>query len=268
MTSARDLADRLHRRWLEENPFAATMYGVPGYDDLVPDESEEGQQAWRAEVGRFLAEADVIASGQLTPAEAVTLECARAAAAQEQEIIDLAGEEHTVTAMQYAGPAAFLAVAARTVLVEPAAAEAYLSRLRRSGAWLDQLGERLRTGARKGRLPVAPLAEQAVTWAERVLAAPEASPVLSPQPPQGWQAAAVWEEERAAAAEEVVHPALARWVATVRDLLPRARPAEQAGLAYLPGGGEDYARAVRIYTTLPLSPEDLHQTGLDHVAAL
>ena len=140
--------------------------------------------------------------------------------------------------MQYAGPAAFLAVAARTVLVDPAAAEAYLSRLRRSGAWLDQIGERLRAGARKGRLPVAPLAEQAVTWAEGVLAAPAASPVLSPRPPQGWQAAAAWEEQRAAAAEEVVHPALARWVATVKELLPRARPtAGRAGLpARWPGG--------------------------------
>ena len=65
-----------------------------------------------------------------------------------------------------------------------------------------------------------------------------------------------------------MRPALARWVATVKELLPRARPSERAGLAYLPGGEEDYARAVRIYTTLPLSAQDLHQTGLDHVAAL
>src|SRR6516165_3989064 len=250
MTSARELADRVHQRWLEENPFAATMYGIPGYDDLVPDESEQGQAAWRAEVGRFLDEADAVAAGQLTSAEAVTLDCAKEAAAAEREAIDLAGAEYTVTAMQYAGPAAFLAVAARTVLVDPAAAEAYLSRLRRSGAWLDQIAARLRAGARKGRLPVAPLAEQAVTWAE------------------GWQATAAWEERRRAATEEVVYPALARWVATVKELLPRARPSERAGLAYLPAGEEDYARAVRIYTTLPLSAAELHQTGLDHIAAL
>ena len=268
MSSARDLADRLHRRWLEENPFSATMYGIPGYDDLVPDDSEEGQQAWRAEAGRFLAEADVIARGQLTQADAVTLDCARAAAAQEQDGIDLAGEEYTVTAMQYSGPAAFLGVTARTVLVDQAAAEAYVTRLRRSGGWIDQLTERLRAGARKGRLPVAPLAEQAVSWAEGVLANPGASPVLAPRPPQGWQTTGAWEEQRRAAAEEVVHPALARWVATVRELLPQARPAERAGLAYLPGGEEDYTRAVRIYTTLPLSAEELHQTGLDHIAAL
>ena len=268
MTSIHDLADRLHHRWLQQNPFAATMYGISGYDDLVPDDSEEGRQAWRSESGQFLREAGAFAAGQLTPAEAVTLDCTKEAAAQELEVSDLAAAEYTVTAMQYAGPAAFLAVAARTVLLDPAAAEAYLARLRRSGGWLDQLGQRLRAGAGKGRLPVAPLAEQAVTWAEGVLAAPGTSPVLSPQPPQGWSSAAAWDEERRRLAEEVVYPALARWVATVRELLPRARPSAQAGLAYLPDGKEYYARAIRIYTTLPLSPEELHQTGLDHVAAL
>ena len=268
MTPVRDLADRFHQRWLAENPFSATMYGLPGYDNLVPDESEAGAQAWRAEVEQFLREADAIAPGQLTPADAVTLDCTKEAATQELEIIELARVEHTVTAMQYAGPATFLAVAARTVLVDPAAAEAYLTRLRRSGGWLDQIGERLRTGAGKARLPVTPLVEQAIVWAEAVLAAPSIGPVLSPRPPQGWSGAAAWEEERRAAAEEVLRPALTRWVATIKELLPRARPSDQAGLVYLPGGEEDYARAVRIYTTLPLSPEELHQTGLDQIAAL
>jgi len=268
MTSISDLADRLHERWLAANPFTATMYGIPGYDDLVPDESEEGRQAWRGEVGQFLGEAGAFAAEQLTPAEAVTLDCTREAAVQELEVIDLAAAEYTVTAMQYAGPAAFLATAARTVLLDPAAAEAYLIRLRRSGGWLDQIGQRLRAGAGKGRLPVAPLAEQAVTWADGVLAAPATSPVLSPQAPQGWPNAAAWDAERRAIAEEVVYPALTRWVATVKDLLPRARPSQQAGMTYLPDGKEHYARAIQIYTTLPLSAEDLHQTGLDHIAAL
>src|SRR5262249_10228740 len=73
-----------------------------------------GQRAWRAELGRFLREADVTAGAQLTPAEAVTLDCTREAAAQELQAIDLAAAEYTVTAMQYARPAAFLSVAART----------------------------------------------------------------------------------------------------------------------------------------------------------
>ena len=268
MTEARDLADRFHERWLHANPFAATMYGIPGYDDLLPDDSAEGQQAWRAEAERFLGEADEIGRGQLTAADAVTLDCTTQAAAQEVAGVDLAADEHTVTAMQYSGPAMFLAVAARTVLVDEAAAENYLTRLRGSGAWLDQVSARLRDGARAGRLPVAPLAEQAVAWAEAILAAPENSPVLSPKPPEDWSRAAAWDADRRAALADVVQPALARWADTVRELLPRARPAEHAGLTWLPDGAADYARAIQVYTTLPLTAEELHQTGLEHVAAL
>ena len=92
--------------------------------------------------------------------------------------------------------------------------------------------------------------------------------MLLPRPPQGWPRAAAWEQERAAAAAEIVHPALARWVAVVRELLPQARTSDRPGLVWLPGGEADYARAIRSYTTLPLSAKELHQTGLDHVAEL
>jgi uncharacterized protein (DUF885 family) len=268
VTDARNLADRFHERWLHANPFAATMYGIPGYDDLLPDDSAAGQQAWRAEAERFLGEAGEIGRVQLTPADAVTLDCTTQAAAQEVAGVDLAADEHTVTAMQYSGPAMFLAVAARTVLVDEAAAEHYLTRVRGSGAWLDQISGRLRDGARSGRLPVGPLAEQAITWVETILATPESSPVLAPKPPQDWDRAAAWEEERRSAVADVVQPALARWADTVREVLPQARSSEHAGLKWLPDGAADYARAIRVYTTLPLSAEELHQTGLDHVAAL
>jgi len=268
MTRARDLADRFHRRWLEENPFGATVLGIPGYDDLVPDASAEGGQRWRAEVEGFLREAAGIPPEQLTSGDAVTLDCVKEAASQERDTIDMAAEEHTVTPMQCSGPSTLLSVAARTVLVDPPAAEAYLARLRRSGTWLDQVSERLRTGASKGRSPVAPLVEAAIFWAEGVLARPEHVPTLSPQPPPGWDRKATWEEERQAVTADVVIPALVRWLGTIKELLPHARPPERAGLAHLPGGEADYARAARIFTTLPVVPEQLHQTGLDQVAAL
>jgi uncharacterized protein (DUF885 family) len=269
MTAARDLADEFHKRWLRVNPFAATMYGIPGYDDLLPDDSEAGQQAWRAEAEGFLDRARALGQGTgLTPADAVTLDCTAQAAAQEVAGVDLAADEYTVTAMQYSGPAMLLAVAARSVLVSPKAAEDYLTRFRGAGAWLDQIGMRLRAGASRGRLPIAPLAEEALRWVERVLANPGDSPVLSPAPPADWLGADAWEGERRAVVTDVIAPALARWADVVRELLPRARPAGQPGLHWLPGGDADYARAIRIYTTLPLSAQELHQTGLDHVAAL
>jgi uncharacterized protein (DUF885 family) len=269
MNPARDLAGRFHERWLHVNPFAASMYGISGYDDLMPDDSEAGHQAWRAEAMRFGAEAAALTeTAGLTQADKITLDCVTQAVAVELSGVDMAAEEHTVTAMHYGGPAGFLAVAARTVLLDTEAAEAYLTRLRRSGAWLDQITRRLTDGAARSRLPVASLAGQAVTWAEGVLAHPEKSPVLSPEPPENFTRASDWEAERRTIANEVVHPALARWVETVKDLLPKARPDDKAGLTWLPGGDEDYAQAIRVCTTLPLTAAGLHQTGLDHVAAL
>ena len=266
MSTVRDLADRLHRRWPDENPFAATIYGIPGDDDLVPDESDAGREAWRAQPGQFRREADVIARERLTPADAVTLGCTRQAALQDLEIIDVAETEHMVTAMQYSGPAAFLALAARTVLVDPAAAEDYLTRLRRSGAWLDQIGERLRTragrdGCRSRRWPSRPSSGPRESWP------PPAPPRALPAPPQGRHRAQAWIPN---AGRPPWRSSIPHWP----DGWPLSRncsrgPGHRSGPAGLPArrrgglrtGGPDH-------TTLPLSAEALHQTGLDHVAAL
>ena len=245
------------------------MYGIPGYDDLVPDESEEGQQAWRAEAGQFLREADAIDRGPLSAGR-----CRHARLHQ--------GGGHPGAGGHRPGRATSTRSPPCSTQGRPpswrwrpgrswsitAAAEAYLTRLRRSGGWLDQIGERLRAGAGQGRLPVAPLAEQAITWAEGVLAAPTTARCSSPSRrragPGGGLGGGTPGGRRGGGDTR-------RWPGgwPPSGNCSRGRgPADQAGLDYLPGGDEDYARAIRIYTTLPLSAEELHQTGLDHVAAL
>ncbi|HET9077332.1 MAG TPA: DUF885 domain-containing protein [Acidimicrobiales bacterium] len=268
MTTPSDLADRFHQRWLATHPFTATAYGIPGFDDLVPDDSEGGDQALRAEMEAFLREADAVDAAGLAPADRVTLGCLREMARQEMDSIDSAGIEHTVTAMPFSAPASFLALAARTVLVDARAAEDYVARLRRSAGWLDQVSDRLASGATRGRLPVAPLVEQAIGWADQVLAGPAPEPLLAPQAPAGWDGAASWEDRRRAAAADVVKPALARWVDVLREILPAARDGDHPGLCHLPGGDADYHRAIRTHTTLEVTAEELHQIGLDHIAAL
>jgi len=59
-----------------------------------------------------------------------------------------------------------------------------------------------------------------------------------------------------------------RWVELLRELLPEARTAERAGLVHLPGGDADYERAIRSHTTLPLTAEQLHLTGLEEIGSL
>src|SRR5262249_37740336 len=161
--------------------------------------------------------------------DVVTLGCLEAHAEQQLAELDSAPIEYTVTAMPLNGPGLLLDVAARTVLPDVDAAQDYLTRLRGRGVWLDQHCQRLRIGGSKGRLPVAPLVEKAITWADGVLLTPIPDALVAPEPPTGWRGESAWRQELDALVVEVVRPALTRWVDTLRELLPRARPAEQPG---------------------------------------
>jgi uncharacterized protein (DUF885 family) len=268
MSDVRELADRFHVGWLTEHPFAASSYGIPGYEHLVPDDSEEGDAAWRSRLETTLAEARALEDGPLSEDDAITIACIVEEVSQELAMLDSAPLEHTVTAMPFSGPAGLLAVAARTVMLDVKAADDYLERLRRAGGWIDRQTERLRIGASKGRLPVGPLVEQAISWGDAVLTEAVPVAVVTPEPPADLENGRAWREERDSIAAEVVKPALARWVGQLRELLPVARPPESAGLVFLPGGETDYARAVRMHTTLPISADELHQIGLDEIARL
>jgi uncharacterized protein (DUF885 family) len=213
----------------------------------------------------MLADARGFERSRLDEADAITLGCLIENIDQEVRELDSRLIEHEVSAMPFAGAAVLLATAARTIISDEPAGADYLERLRHGGEWLDQQTERLRIGAGKGRLPVAPLVEQAIDWAENVLgpAVPEA--LAAPQP---WDGSAAWLDQRDALASGVVKPALARWVEVLRELLPRARSSDEAGLVHIPGGEEDYANCVRSSTTLPLAPDEIHRIGLEEIAAL
>ncbi len=268
MPGVRELADAFHERWLETHPFAASTFGVPGYDDRVPDDGEAGEASRRSELESTLVEADRLELASLSEPAGITLACLRENVAGELRDLDVRLIEHTVTAMPFSGPAELLATAARTMLVDERAAADYLERLRAAGTWIDQQTERLQIGAGKGRLPVAPLVQEAIEWAEYVLgpAVPEA--LATPEPPAGWDGEPAWREERDALAAGAVKPALARWLELLRELLPRARSGAQPGLVYLPGGETDYALCVQSATTLPLAPEEIHRIGLSEIETL
>jgi uncharacterized protein (DUF885 family) len=106
----------------------------------------------------------------------------------------------------------------------------------------------------------AQLAQTVESWA--VMApAREARPAWSDRDRQKF------ERDLGVAVDKRVRPALEKYRAFLSDeLRPVARPQEKAGLASLPGGVECYRKMIRVQTSLDLTPEALHQTGLEHVA--
>lgn len=64
-----------------------------------------------------------------------------------------------------------------------------------------------------------------------------------------------------------LRPAFARLATLLRErLLPAARPDDQPGLLFVPGGEELYRELVQVHVGLPLDPVDIHETGLAEVA--
>jgi uncharacterized protein (DUF885 family) len=265
----RSLIDRYGEKSWEVSPFAASQYGIPGYDAEVPDASREGDEAWRSTLQGLLRDANAIATDEWSPADRITLECLMGSVERGLDDLDMRESEYTVTPMPFSGPAQLLAIAARTILADGQAAEDYITRLRRSGGWIDQLTQRLREGAHDGRYPVDGTTREAIGWVQDVLAKPVPEALLAPKPPQGWDGESAWREQLDEVGSQVVAPALARWLDVVRDeLLPRARPDSQAGLTHLPGGDDFYESAIRLHTTLDVSAQQLHDAGLAEIERL
>jgi uncharacterized protein (DUF885 family) len=265
-TAARRLAGTLVDTLLRADPFIGTALGLREYDALLPDPSAAAEE--RLAEGLAGIEREAVTVQPDGQADRVTLGVVRSVAATRRSALANRYAEYTVTAMPLGGPPALLGVLARTVLPNAEAAGDYLTRLRGAAAWLDGTTERLREGAARRRYPVAALLGQAVAWADRTLAVPVPAAFTAPVPPANWDGAAAWR----ASVEEIVtgeiQPALGRWRGRLVELRPHARDEDRAGIGAIPGGDEDYLRYIAVHTTLPLTADELHRTGLAEIARL
>ena len=258
----------LHTRLLQASPFDASLRGIPGYDAQVPDASPEADQLLRQDAEQVIAAAAALEPTELSFVDRVTLDCIVDTAERTILDIDAALVDLTVTPMPITGPPVLLAVAARTIIGNAAAAADYLERLQAADRWLAQEDERLRVGAAKrpGAGRAAGAAGHRVgrhrvgRWRP---AGTSRAPAAAGLGRRGRVATRA--RGRGSRAGRTGDRALARHA---RRRAARRSPARDTrpGLVYVPGGEADYERMIRAHTTLPLTADELHQTGLDHIA--
>jgi uncharacterized protein (DUF885 family) len=262
------LAEELVAVEARNNPFWASFSGISGYDDGVPDLSPECQRTWRDRLVDIVARCDLHAADAADTDSRTLLAAVRDNATRSLAGADSRLEEFTVTTFPFDGPSVILLDASRTRITDATSAHAYLTRVRRLPRYLDQYTDRLRAAARSGLLPVAPLVQDVISQLRDYLSRPGQDPMLSPSPPGDWAGAAAWRDDLQQVVRDEFRPAIGRYAELLTDLMPVARPPEKAGLIHVPGGVAAYACWVRIGTTLPLDPEDIHQTGLAVLAEL
>ncbi len=259
------------------DPFNATQLGVSGFDALVPDPSREGAARGAQRIARIEDRLDAIDTRLLDGKGRVDHAVLARLAWGARSDLEHGLWEGNASAGGYVSPQATVFQSVPTaVLDDAAAADRYLERLRGLGGFFDAITRRYREAARDGRIPTEVGVRQAVAQLEGHLGRDIADDTLVavnlPGPADqaaGRVDAAAVRREAAGLVEAEVRPAMRRLLACLRqELLPVARGDDRVGIGFIPGGAEGYRAAVRRHTTTDLSPEQIHQIGLDCLEAL
>ncbi|MFI6478857.1 DUF885 domain-containing protein [Nonomuraea sp. NPDC050663] len=258
------VSERYFEQKMAAEPFTATMFGVPGFDDQVGDPSRAGDERRLAELEETARALSAIDPSGLTGQDRISYSMLGLLIKNERA--DIAGRTHelAVSAGITGVHTGILSSMPATPLTTPRRAADYLTRLRALEGFFDAVLERYRQAGREGRHQVARSVRQAIEQLDGYLATDVAAdPLLQPGPDDAWRA------EAGRIVAEHVRPALARWrTAFAEEFLPVARDDARVGICHVPGGTEAYLAAARSHTTTDLTPEEIHQIGLDVITRL
>ena len=260
------LATELWNFGLENSPSSATMLGDHRFDHLIEDYSQEQEGIQREQLSDFANRAAAIDPTTLSHAEQVTREvmigeCWKNVAAIDSEIAEMQSD-------QLVSPhASLMHVVSQWMFPEPEHAGAYLERLRAIPASLDQAFDRFRSAIRKGRPPARITVVRSLSMLDGYLASPpDADMFATVGGPQDWDDETSWRNELGATVTGTLRPAFQRYRdAFESELLPVARPDDRCGLTWVEGGDDIYASAVTQHTGLELTPDEIHEIGMDDI---
>ena len=252
------------------DPLNATQLGVLGFDALVPDPSRDGSALGARRLAAIEAGLDAIDAGLLGENDRVNHAVLTRLAWGARSDLEHGLWEGNASAGSYVSPQAMVFQSVPAALIDDAdAVGAYLQRLRGLAGYFDAVAGRYREARRDGRVPTQVGVRQAVEQLEGHLGKDiAADTLLSVSLPDDLAAAAI-RREAGGIVEAEIRPAVRRLLACLQqELLPVARGDDEVGIRFIPGGAEGYRAAVRRHTTTELSPEQIHQMGLDYLADL
>ena len=262
----RDLADRYWEARMVASPLFATFLGDHRFDDRVDDLSEEAEQAQRATWVALAAEAEAIDPSTLDETDRVTHrllldELADNVTGIDARLVELASDQ-----MQGIH-AELLTMAGQLRAATPEHAAMAVTRIAAMGGMLDQAADRYRAGLAAGRTPARINIERSLNQVDGYLASSlDDDPFANLAGPADWDGEAAWRAELRTAVEQHLRPAYARHREVLaEELAPVARPDDQPGLQWIPGGEELYRTLIHLHTGLELTAQELHDVGMHEV---
>jgi uncharacterized protein (DUF885 family) len=252
------------------DPFTATQLGVTGFDHLVPDPSRDGSARTVHALAAVQERLAGIDSGLLDAASAVDHAVLGHLAGATRSDLEHGLWEANVSAGGYNSPAAMVYLSVPTaVLSDEDSVRGYLDRLGQLGGYFDAVTARYQQAQAAGRISTQVGVRQAIEQLAGHLAKPVSTdPLVAVALPAGVEAGA-FQARAGQVVTDVVRPAVRRLLRYLESqALPAARSDEQVGITAVPGGSDGYLAAVRRHTTTALSPDEIHQLGLDILESL
>ncbi len=254
---------------LRTNPEFATVLGDPRYNDRLRDNSAQFFQSDVDEERRFLTRFEAIDPAGFSEQDTLSRELMIRELRQEVEGAQFKPWEMPVN--QMGGPHLEMPdLVVLTPFNTVVDYENYVARLRQIPRLFDQAMANMRQGMRDGLMPPRYLLEKVAAEADGIAGnAGEASPFAAPLKkfpaavPQADQKR-LREAVLATIAGQVV-PAYQHFTNFVRnEYAPRGRT--DPGMWALPDGAERYQFAIRRMTTTDLTPDQIHELGLQQIA--
>ncbi|HEV3005891.1 MAG TPA: DUF885 domain-containing protein [Pirellulales bacterium] len=256
---------------LVEDPLYATDCGDHRFDDRLPSVTEADYQRRLTSQREFLERWKNIDRAKLSPREQTSYDVF--GRLKQDQIAEYEFRTYLLPITNRSGyHIEFPELPSDVPLDDAAAYERYLSRLRDFGRFNDEQIELMRSGIEAGLvLPDVVLAGYEKPVSAQIVDDPTHSALYEPfrrfpatvNADEGRRLA---REGQVAIAENVV-PAYRRLLVFLRDeYLPAARG--PIGVSALPHGRELYQHRVRRFTTLDLTPQQVHDIGLSEVARI
>jgi uncharacterized protein (DUF885 family) len=248
---------------LRRNPTLATFYGDYRYNDKLANIGPTGRAEEEADLRVVLSRLEALRDAPFGPDDRVTWDMLHLAIRASLDGLRLRLDEMGVDQMD--GPQVWLPEQPNwhpTDTVEHV--EQLIARYRAFDAYMDQYLDNLRDGVRNGRTAPTIAVERVIAQLNALLAvSPADSAMAAPARSQPAELAEAFERSVA----ETVYPAFERMLAFLSDYLAQ-HARQDPGVWSVTDGAEIYALLARQHTTTDLTPDELHQIGLDDLGRI